>query len=181
MFFIDISGGMELRLADLFDEPVLEIRGKVSLEFGNRTLRDGSTKFRMKLEASGTIKVIKLGNLASGAASFVLETGDGLEDLEFWGVASFATNFSFLEQYGVFMQGSALLQINTTSREQKETISLEGIPGGTIFVDLRHRRARAAERHVHLQRRSIRAGSTCSRRSRPTATSTARPTAARPT
>ena len=34
VFFIDISGGMYLRLGDLFDEPILEIRGKVSLEIG---------------------------------------------------------------------------------------------------------------------------------------------------
>ena len=61
----------------------------------------------------------------------MLENGDGLEDLEFWGVAAFATNFDFLEQYGIFLQGSALLQINTTGRDQTETLSLEGIPGGT--------------------------------------------------
>src|SRR3712207_9009415 len=35
-------------------------------------------------------KVIALGNLASGAAKFVLEKGDSLADVEFWGVASFA-------------------------------------------------------------------------------------------
>ena len=33
---------MELRLADLFPEPILEIRGKVSLEIGDRTVRDSS-------------------------------------------------------------------------------------------------------------------------------------------
>ena len=89
---------MELRLADVFDEPIIEIRGKVSIEIGNRTLADGSTRFRLSINASGTIKVIKLGNLASGAAKFVLEKGDALEDLEFWGVAAFQTNFAFLER-----------------------------------------------------------------------------------
>src|SRR5204863_9576641 len=84
VFFIDISGGLELNLADLTkDEPVLEIRGKVSLEIGSK---DGHPRFT--LTASGTIKVIKIGNIASGAASFVLETGDSLGDTKFWGVAA---------------------------------------------------------------------------------------------
>ena len=35
VFYIDISGGMELRLAGAFDnQPILEIRGKVTLEIG---------------------------------------------------------------------------------------------------------------------------------------------------
>ena len=162
VFFIDISGGMELRLADLFDEPILEIRGKVSLEIGNRTMRDSNNclvypdgtatnlvdgcqipvvvgtdplkRFRFGLTASGTIKVIKLGNIASGAASFVLEKGDSLADIEFWGVVAFQTNLQFLEQYGIYAQGSALLTVNATDRLQREMISLEGIPGGVVFV-----------------------------------------------
>ena len=133
IFFIDISGGLELRLADVFDENILEIRGKVSLEIGNVTI-DGRKVFRFKLDASGTIKVIKLGNIASGAATFVLQSSGGLADLEFWGVATFATNLSFLEQYGIFLQGSVLLQVNTTGTTKTETLSLEGIPGGTAFL-----------------------------------------------
>ncbi len=133
IFFIDISGGLELRLADVFDENILEIRGKVSLEIGNVTI-DGRKVFRFKLDASGTIKVIKLGNIASGAATFVLQSSGGLSDLEFWGVATFATNLSFLEQYGIFLQGSVLLQVNTTGTTKTETLSLEGIPGGTAFL-----------------------------------------------
>ena len=65
---------------------------------------DPLKRFRFTLRASGTIKVIKLGNIASGAASFVLEKGDSLADLEFWGVAAFQTNFEFLEQYGIYAQ-----------------------------------------------------------------------------
>ena len=75
VFFIDISGSIELRLADLFDgEPIIEIRGKASFEAGKR-LVGGVEKTRLSFTASGTIKVIKLGNIASGAASFVLEFG----------------------------------------------------------------------------------------------------------
>ena len=160
VFFIDISGKMTLQLADLFDEPLLEIRGKVSLEIGDRKVKDNNNcyvyptgtvtqlvagcnvplvgdttepikRFRFALRASGTIKVIKLGNIASGAASFVLETGD---EIQFWGVAAFQTNFEFLEQYGIYLKGSALLQFNATDSLQRETISLEGIPGGIVFA-----------------------------------------------
>ncbi|MBN1192791.1 MAG: hypothetical protein JXA36_03745, partial [Coriobacteriia bacterium] len=134
VFFIELSGGMELRFADLFDEPILEIRGKVALEIGNRPLPEGGTKARIALYASGTIKVIKLGNLASGAAAFILEMGSGLSDIEFWGVAAFATNFEFLEPYGIYLSGSALLQINASEHTKTETLSLEGIPGGVVLA-----------------------------------------------
>ena len=131
VFFIDLSGGMELRLADLTPEPLFEIRGKVSLEIGRNS---ATNKTRFLLAASGTIKVFRLGNLASAAAKFVLEVGDDFADIEFWGVAAFQTNFEFLEQYGIYLTGSVLLQVNTTQRTISETISLEGIPGGRLFV-----------------------------------------------
>jgi hypothetical protein len=137
VFFIDLSGGLELNGAGLFDEPILEIRGKATIEIGERTLPDGTKRNRMTLEASGTIKVIKIGNIASGAASFVLETGDSIEDVEFWGVAAFATNLDVLKPYGITLAGSARLQINLTDRPQRETLTLEGIPGGVMFgIDL---------------------------------------------
>ena len=129
VFFIDISGGMELRLGDLFDEPILEIRGKVSLEIGKDAT---SGDLRFELTASGTIKVIKLGNLASGAATFVLQTGDSLADTELWGVAAFSTNFDFLHTYGIDLQGHALLEINTTSHDEDRDALARGHPGGVI-------------------------------------------------
>jgi len=100
----------------------------VSLEIG----KSDTGGLRFALTASGTIKVIKLGNLASGAATFVLQTGDSLADTELWGVAAFSTNFDFLHTYGVDLQGHALLQINTTDHAKIERLSLEGIPGGVI-------------------------------------------------
>ncbi|HET6548786.1 MAG TPA: calcium-binding protein, partial [Solirubrobacter sp.] len=129
VFFIDLSGGLELRLADLTPDPLFEIRGKVTLEIGKDA---GRTRFL--LEASGTIKVYKLGNLASAAAKFVLEVGDDFSDVEFWGVAAFSANFEFLEQYGIYLSGSVLLQVNTTERTITETLALEGIPGGRLFA-----------------------------------------------
>src|SRR5207253_7321116 len=111
VFFIDLSGGIQLWFVPLFpDQPVLEIRGKATLEIGKRTLPNGSTRTRFALNASGTIDVVDpIGNIASGAAAFVLETGNSLADTEFWGVAAFETNFDFLKDYGINLQGRALL------------------------------------------------------------------------
>ena len=80
------------------------------------------------LTASGTIQVIKLGNLASGAATFVLQTGDSLADTELWGVAAFSTNFDFLHTYGIDLQGHALLEINTTSHDEDREALARGHP-----------------------------------------------------
>ena len=133
VFFIEISGGLRLDgLGFTGDEPIFEIRGKVVLEVGNRPIPGGGTKLRFDLEASGTITVIKLGNIASGAAHFVLETG-GLNDIQFWGVAAFATNFDFLRNWNITLSGEATLQINMTDDAHTETISLEGIPGDELF------------------------------------------------
>src|SRR4029079_8702509 len=95
---------------------------------------DPVKRFRLALRADGTVTVIKIGNLASAAASFVLEKGEGPADIQFWGVAAFRTNFDFLEQYGITLTGSAVLQINATNSPHSETISLEGIPGGVMFA-----------------------------------------------
>ncbi|MGZ6715887.1 MAG: hypothetical protein ACXVFG_14140, partial [Gaiellaceae bacterium] len=133
VFFIEISGGLRLDgLGFTGDEPIFEIRGRVSLEVGNRPIPGGGTKLRFDLDASGTITVIKLGNIASGAAHFVLETG-GLNDIQFWGVAAFATNFDFLRNWNITLSGEATLQINMTDDAHSETISLEGIPGDELF------------------------------------------------
>ena len=40
--------------------------------------------------------MIKIGNIASGAADFVLQTGSSLSDIQFYGVAAIQTNFDFL-------------------------------------------------------------------------------------
>ena len=126
-------------------KPLLSIRGGVSLEVGNRTLTDASgnvvtdangdpvTRLRFRIAANGTVEVAKIGNIASGAAVFVLEKGNALSDIEFWGVAAFQVNLDFLRAYGIDASGSAVLQINTTDVTHFEQISLEGIPGGVLF------------------------------------------------
>ena len=83
------------------------------------------------------------------------------------------TNLTFLEQYGIFLQGSALLQVNTTGTTKTETLSLEGIPGGTCVPAAGRRRAAAAVGHVLAERARRRAGSRAQERRRRTATSTA--------
>src|SRR5262249_7296945 len=138
VFFISLSGGVQLQAGGLFgdtpDQPLLAIRGQAELTIGTKTLADGSTQTRFQLTASGTVGLIKIGNSASGAPVFVLQTASSLSSVQFYGVAAIQTNLDFLQQYGLFITGSALLEINTTSTTQTETLSLEGIPGGPIFV-----------------------------------------------
>jgi hypothetical protein len=106
----------------------------VTLEIGKFVLTNGSTVARFTLDANGTIKIIKLGNIGSAAARFVLQAGGTVSGLpEFWGVAKIQANLDFLKNYGIFVEGSALLQINTTPTPKTETISLEGIPGDIVI------------------------------------------------
>ena len=132
VFFIEISGKMLLQAFGFTDEPILEIRGKVVLEIGTVHVVDHDVT-RFTLDASGTVKVIKLGNIASGAAHFVLEIGGGLGDTKLYGVAAFETNLAFLHPYAD-LTGRVVLLINTDSIVHNETISLEGVPGDAIFA-----------------------------------------------
>jgi hypothetical protein len=137
VFFIEISGGIKLQGLGFTDEPIVDIRGAVKLEIGDQVLPDGSLIKRFQIDASGTIKIIKLGNIGSAAARFVLQTGDTVSgDPEFWGVARIQVNLDFLKNYGIFAEGNATLQINTTPTAKTETIALEGIPGDAIRRDL---------------------------------------------
>ena len=123
VFYIEVSGGIKLQGLGLTDEPIFDIRGRAVLEFGDFLVpfdadRDGqietgetTTVTRFTLDASGTIKIIKLGNIGSAAAHFVLQTGQTPSgNPELWGVAKIQANLEFLEAYGVFIEGSATLQ-----------------------------------------------------------------------
>ena len=134
VFFIEISGKMMLQAFGFTDpnDPIIEIRGKVVLEIGTVHVVDHDVA-RFTLDASGTVKVIKLGNIASGAAHFVLEIGGGLGDTKLYGVAAFETNLAFLHPYAD-LTGRIVLMINTDDIDHTETISLEGIPGDAIFA-----------------------------------------------
>ena len=130
VFFIDISGGLELNALGVLDEPLLEIRGAVSIELD---FAGG----RFSIDASGTVKLYKVGNIASGAARFILQTANTLSgDPEFWGVMKLQTNLDFLQEFGIIAEASVLLQLNTTPNLKTETIALEGVPGDTILDGL---------------------------------------------
>ena len=50
---------------------------------------------------------------------------------QFWGVATLDTNFSALEQYGIFLFAKGTLQVNTTDFQKVETLTLPGLgPNG---------------------------------------------------
>jgi hypothetical protein len=137
VFFIEISGGFKLQGLGFTDEPIVDIRGKVVMEIGDFPAPNNQTVTRFSIDASGTIKIIKLGNIGSVGARFILQTGDTVTgNPEFWGVAKVQVNLDFLKNYGIFAEGSALLQINTTPTVKSEKIFLEGVPGDLIAEDL---------------------------------------------
>ncbi|HXG48652.1 MAG TPA: calcium-binding protein, partial [Methylomirabilota bacterium] len=115
------SGGVELRLADLLDEPLMKATARVTLEmdFERRVF---------ELTFSGQLSIYKLGAVGATAGRFVLDLSYTLSDSpQFWGVATLQTNFEELEQYGLFILGNGTLQINTTDFVRTETLTLPGI------------------------------------------------------
>ncbi len=134
IFFIEISGGVKLQGLGFTDEPIIDIRGKVTLEVGDYVLSNGRhdqalQPGRLRHDQGHQDRQHR----ARPAARFVLQTGDTVSgDPEFWGVAKIQANFDFLKNYGIFADGEAMLQINTTPTEKTENIVLEGIPGDSI-------------------------------------------------
>ncbi len=127
VFFIKISGELLLNDAGLTAGPLVDITGSVML-----TIAAGPV---FTLDASGTVFVYKLGNIASGAAHFVLNSGAGLALPELYGVLKLDTNFGFLKPYGITAQATAVLELNTTSSIQTVQIALQGLPGDLLFTD----------------------------------------------
>jgi Ca2+-binding RTX toxin-like protein len=125
-FFIELSGGITLEAAGLTSEPLLSLTADVMLEIDtNRHL--------FTLTFDGELSIIKLGTVGATSGRFVLDTGSGFSGIpQLWGVASLQTNFSGLQPYGLFLDASGNLQINTTGQEHTESITLKGVgPGGT--------------------------------------------------
>ena len=127
MFFIQISGELLLNDAGLTSGPLVDITGSVMLTVGAGPV--------FTLSANGTVFVYKVGNIASGAAYFVLNASAGLSQPKFYGVLKLDTNFGFLKPYGITAQATAVLEINTTAQIQTVQIALQGIPGDQLFTD----------------------------------------------
>src|SRR6476619_6874266 len=99
----------------------------------NVTLEIDTARKVFTLTSSGQLKLIKLGTVGATSGRFVLDMGNGLSSVpQFWGVATLETNFSTLEQYGIFLFAKGTLQINTTSQTKTETITLPSLgPNGS--------------------------------------------------
>ncbi len=125
-FFIELSGGIILEAAGLTSEPLLELKAEVLLEIN-------TARKLFTLTFSGQLKIIKLGTVGATSGRFVLDMGGGLSAApQFWGVATLETNFSALEQYGIFLFAKGTLQINTTTATKVETLTLKGLgPNGS--------------------------------------------------
>ena len=115
-FFIELSGGIILDVGGFLGEPVMELKAAVTLEI------DPARKV-FELSFSGQLKIIKLGTVGATAGRFVLDMSNTLSNTpQFWGVATLETNFSSLEQYGLFLFAKGTLQINTTDFKKTETL-----------------------------------------------------------
>ncbi len=127
-FFIELSGGLILNLP-LLPEPLLELKADVTLEID-------SARSVFTLTFSGQLKLIKLGTVGATAGRFVLDMSNTVASgPQLWGVASLETNFSALEQYGIFLFAKGFLEVNTTQQTHVETITLPGVgQGGADLV-----------------------------------------------
>ena len=134
-FYIELSGGILLQAADLLDEPLLDLSAEVVLEI------DLARKAFI-LTFPGQMSVYGLGTIGATAGRFVLVVGDETTNPmypipQLWGVASIETNFEALEEFGLFLDGSAQLRINLTNEVKNETITLQGVgPGGADLTNV---------------------------------------------
>ena len=67
------------------------------------------------LDFNGELKLYKLGSVGASAGRFVIDNSNTLSEVpQIWGVATIETNFSFLEQFGLFMFAKGTFQLNFT-------------------------------------------------------------------
>ena len=123
-FFIEISGGMMLNSAGFGDEPIVELSSQIIMEF------DKDRKV-FSLDFNGELKLYKLGSVGASAGRFVIDNSNTLSEVpQIWGVATIETNFSFLEQFGLFMFAKGTFQLNLTEHQKIGTLTLRGLDGG---------------------------------------------------
>ena len=120
-FFIELSGGIILESAGIFDEPLFEVKAEATIEID-------SVRKVFSLSFNGELSIIKLGTVGATAGKFVLDNSGELSNApQFWGVMTLETNFSALEPLGIFMFGKGTLQINLTTFEKTEDLTLRGL------------------------------------------------------
>jgi hypothetical protein len=123
-FFIEISGGIVLNGAGFLDEPIIELSGEIIMEFD-------TTRSVFQLDFNAQLALYKLGSVGAVAGRFVVDNSRTVSDnIQIWGVAALRTNFSFLEQYGLYLSAEGTLQLNLTSQEKTETLTFKGLDGG---------------------------------------------------
>ncbi|MDB4600633.1 hypothetical protein OAG97_02815, partial [Akkermansiaceae bacterium] len=123
-FFIEISGGIVLNGAGFLDEPIIELSGEIIMEFDTE-------RSVFSLDFNAQLALYKLGSVGAVAGRFVVDNSRTVSDnIQIWGVAALRTNFSFLEQYGLYLSAEGTLQLNLTSQEKTETLTFKGLDGG---------------------------------------------------
>ena len=122
-------------------EPIIEIRGKVTLEIGTDVPDDGrqasASARRVGHDQGDQARQHRVGRRHVRARDRRRRSSD----LEFWGVASFATNFAFLEQYGDLPAGlGAAAGQHDRPRPDRDALA-RGHPGRRAVRGRRRRRA----------------------------------------
>ena len=120
-FFIELGGGVILSAAGYATLFEAEANVQIELDFARSVF---------SLDFNGRVTVIGLGTIGSSAGRFVLDTSGS--DTKFWGVMTVETDFTVLEQYGVFMFGRGTLTINTTSMKPSPKICI--VTSGVISI-----------------------------------------------
>lgn len=113
-FYLSISGGAIAELEGV---------GNITLD---ATIELTISSNKTTIEFSGSLSMSGLGNAITTAGTFVIEKNGGSTSL--YGVAVIEVDFDQLEDKGIVASGTALLEINTTTREITTTITL---PGGS--------------------------------------------------
>ena len=134
-FFISILGDVRLDDPTGFisgTNPLVDITGTAMITF---SAQNNSPVFT--LDASGTMSIYRIGNIASGAAHFVVNMAPLADNPPqpplIYGAIAIDTNLGFLKSLDITANVQALLELNLTASIQTVKLTLAGIPGDTIF------------------------------------------------
>ena len=129
-FFIELSGGLILNAAGFTSSPLLQITADVKLVV-DTTSDPGHVVFTLSF--GGQMSIYGLGTVGATSGIFTLDMSNTLATVpQLWGAATLATNFSGLQKYGITIDATGTLEINTTEQEHVETLTLPGLgPNGS--------------------------------------------------